>query len=225
MSYLDTQTTTTKSPIERYFEWNGSLGQPKFWNGSENELIKLPFNMILLGTRASVTGFDSDSNSRVYSNFINNTSTDELYVRNSNGIIAQGLWNDVKGTIGEKGKFSQNLFFVFTDASGENKLGMFTIKGSAMGAWIDFVKEDRNSLYTNVISLASVLDKKKGATKYKVPVFSVGTVVSDAQVQVAKEFAQVLNEYLSPTETVQEVTETAGVSLSVDDLDEDDLPF
>ncbi len=106
----------------------------------------------------------------------------------------------------------------------EGELINLSFKGAVVSAYSDFCKENSNKFEQKWIEINSVLDLKKGATKYSVPVFTMGkdfTPKEDAMiVEQAKILQAYMNDYVKQVEpVVSAVTEYNDVETELSDLD------
>ena len=217
MSRLSEPTSQqSNNPIQRYLEWHGSMGQPKHWNGNETELSKIPFSFLLIGVKASITGWNGATDSRIWSNYFT-SGNDIVTIRDGKGELVKGIWNEIKSDLPPDAHYTSNLFVLLLDGT----QAVFSIKKSTLGAWMDFMNENKLDLDKSVVTISNFIEKKKGATKYRVPVFTAKEGLDSELDEKADVYASLLDEYLGL------VPEKVYVEEVVADFDEvpDGLPF
>ena len=181
MSRADEFTSGAKSPVSKYLQWDSAERTFKYWNkeASKNEYIKIPANFVVLKEMATITGFHEPTQSGIYSNEVAavNLKTQELTVKTGKGlVIAKGIYGDIKPILATSGaKFATSVYALLN-----GELVCLKLAGSSFSAWYDFVAENRKQFLSNSIDILSVEDKKKGATKYTQPVFTLGKAIDDA---------------------------------------------
>ena len=102
------------------------------------------------------------------------------------------------------------------------QLGNLQLKGAALAEWSTFYNDNRNEIYDAAVEVTGSDARKKGSTKFKVPVFALKKVSEDTN-ETAKSLDTVLQNYLSGyllgqhLETKEQVSDTEIVN--------DNLPF
>lgn len=246
-------TENAVSPCSKYIEWSGSEGKFKYYNKEkkENVFIELPFYFLPLDQLSTVKGYDEKAGLGFYSNEIRNTKTDVLTVRNKNGVVMSGLYEQCKEKLASRGlDYVQSVYVAIKE--GKNYvLANLQLKGSALGPYIEFCKT--NKVNKIGVAVKKSLPMKKGATKYFEPVYEPMNVSEEANT-IAIELDRTLQEYLTPylaknsaTINVDKIDENQDNGLNniptlkkditmqstkVDDIDgflkidnDDDLPF
>lgn len=195
MSRADEFTSGAKSPVAKYLQWDSAERTFKFYNkeASKNEYIKMPINFVVLKEMATISGFHEPSQSGIYSNEVatTNLKTQELTVKTGKGItIAKGIYGDIKPTLATSGaKFAMSVYALLN-----GELVCLKLSGSSFSAWYDFVAENRKQFLTNSVEILSVEDKKKGATKYTQPVFTLGKdIQADVNAKAETAYAELVS--------------------------------
>lgn len=188
--------TQVNNPTKRFFKWKAGDGELTYWDSEVNEEITVerPFKFIVLDELSCVTGYYEPDNAGIYSNEVSNLAEQTITVRTKVGILGDGLYKDIKDVVkGKGGKYTRSLYIAtYID----NVLSIANIKlaGAAFGAWLDFTKQ--GSIYKNwTIIDTHTLEGKKGATKFKMPVF-VPELMEDVDRDEAIELDKELQEYL-----------------------------
>lgn len=191
----------SNNPAERWFQWKGSEGEFQWYNKEKkkNVSVDFPFTFLLLDQLSTVKGWHDSSNSAIYANEVRNMNEEEMVVKSfkRKTELARGLYPNIKQKVkAEGGRFNASLYVAFKNEDGELALGNVMLQGGALSAWMDLTEEAGDDIYSKavVVKKASKL-KKKGAVKYKDPVFSL-VDVSEETDQAATELDIKLQEYL-----------------------------
>jgi hypothetical protein len=188
------------NPATRWFEWNGELGNLRYYDKTLKKNIDVPakgFTFILLDQLGSVGGFNERSQSGITSNEVKDTRSDVLLVKSfKGGEIAHGLYKDIKDKVNAHGgKFKASCYIAFKDDNGELVLGNLGIKGGALTPWLDFTKENRAVLYDKGIQITGFTEHKKGKVDYRNPTFRL-IDISESTNAAAVELDKVLQAFL-----------------------------
>lgn len=189
--------TDISSPVTRSFEWSGSEGKIKYYDKDkgekgENVLISLPFSFLVLDRLAVITGFCEPDNSGYWSNEVRNTKTDKLVVRTKKGIVKEGIYKDIIGSL-KGAQYGQSLYIGYYDENKELKIGKLVLSGSAIGSWIEFCKG--KDIYKIAIKIDEAIPKKKGATNYFEPVYKAIEIKEETN-NAAIELDKIVQVYL-----------------------------
>lgn len=192
--------TELVNPASRFFDWSGSTGTVVYYNKDKGENIEvdMPFNFLVLEAVSQITG-GIDNGSKYegfWSNAVMNTKTQPFTVRSASGVVAQGLYEQIKGTPGIK--YMRGLYVMFFDEDKQPQIGYVRIKGAALTAWIEFTKAHRD-IYAGAFAITDSKKCKKGSTTYYEPVFKHFAKVSDeAEAQAIDLHKHLLTTYLEP---------------------------
>jgi len=161
----------SKSPIQKYISFSGSTGTFKYWDKDAKENVELEtIDVIVLDTRASVTGFNEGLGVGVSSNMVANTTKEELKVVSFNNgkpnVLAEGLYQDIKSDLSSfGGKFTTNLICLADVGDGMEMVNI-QLTGVALGSWIEFAAEHPNDAfydYAITIGKGGLSKREKGA--------------------------------------------------------------
>jgi hypothetical protein len=140
----------SKSPITKYISFSGSTGTFKYWDKNKKENVELDeISIILLDTRASITGFNENLGVGITSNMVVNTNKEELkvvsFVNGKPNVLAEGLYaDDVKPKLKNfGGKFTQNVICLADVGDGLEVVNL-QLTGVALGSWIELVSNHPN---------------------------------------------------------------------------------
>lgn len=191
--------TSPNNPTVRYFSWKGSQndGYLSWWDKEEEKEVKVEFPFVFLPLKklACITGFNSQQEENIYSNEVDNISTDVLNVKIGGTTIQQGLYGDIKDTIKAKGgKFTSSVYVAFKDENGDLQIGNIKFKGSSLGPWIDLQNSPANLSENAVVIKGAKLDDS-GGIHFKYPVMDTKAVSDETNAEADKLYEKLL-EYL-----------------------------
>jgi hypothetical protein len=171
-------TSGSNSPVKKYLSFKGSKGKVRYYdkNRAEDERdVELDsLDLIILDIKSSVSGFNEGSSSSISSNLLDPYATgrEEFVVKSkvngSYGVVAQGIWKDIKDEVSSiGGKFTTNLFALADLNDGEGyQIVKLELNGSALSPWIEFVGsfDNERDIYDNVITITKgqLQTRKKG---------------------------------------------------------------
>lgn len=166
----------SNSPVKKYLSFKGSKGKVRYYDKDkpedEREVEVDSLDLIVLDIKSSVSGFNEASSSSISSNLLDpyTTGTEEFEVKSkvngSYGVVAKGIWKDIKDEVYKLGgKFTTNLF-ALADLGNGYEIVKLELNGSALSPWIEFVGEfeNENEVYDNVITISKgqLQTRKKG---------------------------------------------------------------
>lgn len=180
--------TRTPNPALRFYDWTGSTGLMSYYDKEARKKIevKLPFTFLPISRLVTLKGYNDDTKTSYWSNEVKDIQKDPFLVQSVTGgagnkqirTVAQGLYKDIKPILDSLDiSYVESLYIGMKGASGL-ELCNFQIKGSAIGSWIQFCKD--NKIWEIAVKIASSIDKKKGAVKYKEPVYTPIVKITDA---------------------------------------------
>jgi len=208
--------TESKNPAKKFLEWKSNDKTFMFYNKEtqEKEMISLPLKLLVLKEMHTIKGFDEGANSGIYSNEVKLIGSEEITVRNfSGGMIAKGLYKDVKEQIRAKGgHYSKSIYAMLETGEIIN----IQLKGAAVQKWGEFTQKTRSRLTDEWITITGAEDRKKGAVKYTVPIFEFSGSLSDHQNDLADESYDNLESYMSDYKNQNEPTEDEIVADEVE---------
>ena len=189
-----TESNRVANPAKYRLDWSGKRGNFSYWNGESNQEVD-DLQFVLLDFAASVSGWDDNSESRIYSNFVKNTAEQELIVKESkNGkVLAKGLYADIKSS-----SFSYvSSLFALAKIDDEWELCQINLKKSSLGSWTEFRDGvDLKDIYGSVLNVGPSEELKKGSVKYRVPVFEMSEISSDLAEEADRVDSQVLQPFM-----------------------------
>lgn len=213
VSYYDRTSKENVSATTAAAQWNKE--------GSVQDID--PFEFIVLDVRSSATGWHQPSNSGIWSNEVENQGDTPLTVRTRDGVLAQGLWKDIRDTVtAAGGKFTSSVYIAYRDGDGW-QLGNLKIVGAALSAWIEFQDgKGRNFLTDNPgVAITGWTSRKNGATKFYSPIFD-SWVAGDADLAAAVALDETLQQFLSaPPAAASDEDSTPSGGYSAPPLDEE----
>ena len=214
-----TENTGSSNPCKYFIEWkNGSFS---YYDKVQEKTIDLghKITFMVLDSLSTVKGWDDKSTSSIYSNEVRSTVKDVLNVKSFKG-------GDLVSVIALGGRYVASIY-VATKIDGEVVMGNLQLKGAALQVWSDFNKENRDDILTKAVSVHAKEERKKGATKWEVPMFKIIDITEKSN-EEANALDVVLQDYLTEyfsgnkttsTETKTEVTEKNSlVSEEITDL-------
>ena len=229
------QPNTQQNPATIFYEWNAETGHVRYYDkeAKENVVVKLPFQFLLLDQVARIGGYSESQNAGFYSNEVKDITKEVLTVKtHGGGVVAQGLYSEIKDTIKSKGaKYVASLYIAVKE--GENLvIQNFQMKGAALGGWMDFCKEAKGDIWQKAIIIDGMVEGKKGKVTYQTPTFRLNEVSEDTNEQ-ATELDKELQRYLREkiNHETQEVSkgEAGGNAYSEPETPgedpDDELPF
>lgn len=192
--------TELVNPATRFFDWSGSTGHVVYYDKLEgvNVEVPFPFAFLVLEAVSQITGGIDNGNKYegFWSNAVMNTKTQPFTVRSASGVVAQGLYEHIKGHPGIK--YMRGLYVMFFDENKDPQIGYIRIKGAALTAWIEFTKSHKD-IYSGAFSFESAKKCKKGSTVYYEPVFKYHPKVSEESEAAAIDMHKhLLTTYLEP---------------------------
>lgn len=229
------------SPAIRFFEWKAEKGDFQYYDKEkkENIQVKLPFTFLVLDEVSQIGG-GTKVNGKFegyWSNAVKNLNSQILTVKSKQGIVAQGLYADLKERKGLH--YVKGLYIGFYDENKTLQIGYIKFQGSSLGAWFEFAKLHRDickGAFT-IKSRSEVIHGDKG--DYYTPVFVYKTEVTEdtetAAVELDKTVQAYLKAYFSQNGGEEEYTgtqvqaATAGGGdqevIEAEPVLDDDIPF
>jgi len=200
------------NPAELFIEWSGSKGKFYYYDKETDQNIYIDdmIYIVILDQLNTIRGYDSDSNSGIYSNEVRNLQTEIINVRSfKGGSIISGLYDQIKGK--HDGKFSKSVYAAYVTKKKDQyelKLINLQLYGSAIGAWIDAKIKIEDGKVIGLGASTEVL--KKGNTEYFAPVIkkfkSNADIMKDC-ILMDQKLQEYLDEYLKRNADDSEETE------------------
>ncbi len=236
------------NPVKKFLHWKSNEKCFEYYDKDAQEKVKveLPLKLLFLEHYHTIKGWSDSADSGIWSNEVYRTSTDVLEVKNAKGVIAKGIYKDIKTEVRNAGGVYHRSIYCMTD---KGEIINLQLKGSAVGGlkaevskskeavlgWSDFYSGDR---YKGIKGVSHLLDNqffeikeckegKKGAVVFSVPNYSVGDVLTKKESKMADECTAVLqkymDEYFSEDNPEDVVVEAEEVAVESEDIDK--LPF
>jgi len=182
------------NPCQKWYEWSGKNGNLKNYDKGTDKTIETeaPFNFVLLDEFSTVKGWHDASQSGIWSNEVKNTGKSILKVSAyKGGVLAEGLYKDIKDKVNTLGgSYVKNLYIT----TGDGTISSLNLKGAALSAWMDFVKENKG-IYDKAITISGATEAKKGSVTYQTPNFELVEVTKE-QEESAVELDKKLQEFV-----------------------------
>jgi len=227
--------TEVVNPAKRFIEWKGSKGIFSYYDKEKEENVEmpLPFTFIVLDTLSTIKGYSDSAGSGFWSNEVRNTTKDKMTLRNKDGVVAEGLYQEIKGHRDATGaKYSQSVYIAYFEGK-DLVIGNIQIMGAALNAWIDF--RGGNDIMKGAVTVKDKVEGKKGATVYQIPVFEMKELSAETEakaIELDKELQSYLSEYLGGSYTKEQEDAMHGeeeekklAAVEPKSLIDDGLPF
>lgn len=152
-----------------------------------NVKLQLPLKVQFLEHFSTVQGWSDSNGCSIYANSVVYLNTQPFTVKLAKGgkILAEGLYNDIKGVVnGSGGKFSKAIYAI--DNQGRTICIIF--KGAALASYSAFMdKVNPEQLENRWLVISDFEKKKKGSIKYTTPVFELGDTFTSDEFKLADE--------------------------------------
>lgn len=184
------------NPTSKYLEWKSNDKSFSYYDkeAGENVKVELPLKFLFLQNYHTVKGWNDASESGIYSNEVFYIGSEPMTVRSfKGGVIAEGLYKDIKPTItAAGGKYNRSIYVMLEDGTVAN----ISLKGSGVRQWSDFMEANKNIIDNQWIEVLTSNDEKKGSIKYSTPEFTVGANLTKQDSAKADDVAAELKNYL-----------------------------
>ena len=184
------------NPTSKHLEWKSNDKSFSYYDKSagENVKVELPLKFLFLQNYHTVKGWNDASESGIYSNEVFYIGSEPMTVRSfKGGVIAEGLYKDIKPTItAAGGKYNRSIYVMLEDGTVAN----ISLKGSGVRQWSDFMEANKNTIDNQWIEVLTSNDEKKGSIKYSTPEFTVGANLTKQDSAKADDVAAELKTYL-----------------------------
>lgn len=187
-----------ENPCKRFYEWKGDKGIFQYYDKDKEENVPLetPVYFVVLDQLSTIKGYSDQYQCGIYSNEVHSVVKEPLKVKSfKGGFSATGLYSDIKGEIiSAGGKFAKSIYCMKIDQQGDHELVNFQLVGAALSSWFEFNKIF--NAQTNVFGLmGDFYEDKKGAVKFRVPIFKKFEIKSEL-IRPAMEMDEQLQNYL-----------------------------
>ncbi len=208
-----TETSKSSNPTSKYLDWKSNDKAFEYYDKNAGEKVKvgLPLKFVFLQHYHTVKGWNDSSESGIYSNEVFYIGSEPMTVRSfKGGVIAEGLYKDIKPTITNAGgKYHRSVYVMLEDGT----LANISMKGAVVREWSEFMEENKNLVDGQWIEVNSAKDQKKGSIKYSTPEFTMGSNLTAKQSSQADVVASQLKEYLDGYFNKEEAVEVEDVEL------------
>ena len=198
-----------KIPVKYWLSFKANTGKFAYWNGEETVEVD-NLKVVLLDTKASITGWSDAQSAKVWSNYAQSTKSENLDVMVGNKKVLSGLYADIKKEVEDLGgHFTQNLFCIVDLGEGW-EIGCVQLSKSALGSYSEFTSGMKyGELFSKVLEMSKGDQQKSGGVKY----FALKLETSDLGddlANLADEKDLVLQAYFNPKqESDQEQSDSA----------------
>jgi len=192
------------NPAQKWLEWKSEKKCFEYYDkeASKKVEVKLPFKFLTLKEMHVVKGWEDNSQSGITSNEVSYIGTQPLKVRSfKGGEIAEGLYRDIKLRVKDHGGYYVKSIYVMTE---EGEIWNVQLKGSAVQEWGEFTKKSKSRLPDEWVVVEGADERKKGATKYHVPVFKYATSLSKDEDSKAEKVYATLKMYMDNYQAIKE---------------------
>ncbi|MEX0939756.1 MAG: hypothetical protein WDZ41_00170, partial [Candidatus Babeliales bacterium] len=225
MSWIERPERKSQNPAKKFLEWKSDKKCFVYYDkeAKENVEVALPFNFVILEHYHTVKGWHDKSESGIYSNEVFAIGSDEVEVKAfKGGLIAKGLYKEIKGQIKDAGAhYSRSIYAVTKDLEIVN----IQLKGSGVSAYSDFINDfGDNNFDKHWVKISEAKELKKGKVNYSIPVFEKGQAIKDKS--KLKPFAEELGEYMAEyLHGTPPNRDNSAVDKYEAEKDDDDLAF
>lgn len=226
MGFLDRPERENVNPAKKWLEWKGSKDQGffQYYDKDEGENIEVKDKMrfLVLEEFHAVGGWSDDEESGIYSNEVLFIGKEPLKVKTYSGKeIAEGLYKEIRNTVSDAGgKYKKKIYAVMN-----GEIVVIELHGAATQSWGDFTKKDHRRLKEEWVTVEKVEERKKGAIKYKVPIFQFDKSMSDEELAEVTELAQPLIEYLEGKNGSTEQTSASDIEVKAEEVIPEEIPM
>jgi len=222
---LNTSEGKTSNPATKFLQWKSNDKCFAYYDKEkgENVQVPLPFKFQFLEHFSTIKGWNDATETGIYSNEIMFTSKEELDVKTFKGVeIAKGLYKDIRSKVRDAGdKYHRSVYVLNEDGNIVN----IQMKGAVVSAYSVFmdgdsktgIKGHKHLIENNWVVVNKFQELKKGATKYSVPIFEVGSVFTDSEFKLANEKYKEIENYFDNCKGKADVNTV--------EVDDDDLDF
>lgn len=186
----------SSNPTAKFMEWKSLDKNFSYYDKSAEENVKvgLPLKFVFLQHYHTVKGWNDASQSGIYSNEVYYIGSEPMTVRAfKGGVIAEGLYKDIKPAIDNAGgKYHRSVYVMLEDGSIAN----LSFKGAVVREWSEFMKHSGNLVDAQWIESNDAVDHKKGSINYSTPNFKMGSNLSKKDEALADKAAQTLKVHL-----------------------------
>ena len=219
----------TKNPAVRTLEWRGSEGHWKWYDKEKKEKMKqVGLRIAVLDELSGVGGYSDAHQCNFFSNEVHSTKREPLTVKffPAKGKLAvhgTGLYEDLKANLPAGIGYVKVVYALDLDTGDIIRLAL---SGSATPAWINMTVDKHGAVIQ-----AETEDGKKGAVKFKIPIFTGADLSADEEqkaIEADKRVQNYLDEQKARTGIEAEAADDGnqqGPPLTEPPAESDDIPF
>lgn len=203
-------TTNEPNPATRWYAWDGANGNVRYYDKEavdpktqENGMtvaVRDGFTFILLDETSTIKGWNDADKCGIGSNEVRDTRNETMTVRLFNErrtVIASGAYQQIRERVlASGGHFTSTCYIAGKEPSGALAISALQIKGAALSEWMEFKRKNRKAVYEQAVQIKGFKEGKKGAIKYRVPVFHLKPLSTETNA-AAMELDKQLQEYLT----------------------------
>jgi len=221
LQWKSTQDANDKINGGAFFYWDKNKGEK-----GENVMVDIPFKFALISDDAvCFKGYSEKRKQGVYSNEVIKPQH-EVKIKSKEGVLMTFLLKDYKDNKdaieGLGAKYTKSVYIAVHTGT-EWELWNLQLNGAALSGatdrenpkeeekfhgWFGFTKGFKSKLYTNYIEIKDFELKKKGATKFTIPLYSVGEAIADEDMEILNGLTTALNDwhkyYFNKPEEIEE---------------------
>lgn len=193
---------TLTNPAKHFFEWKGGEGKLQYYDKEkkENVTVPLPFEFIPVDQLYTITGYNKMAKASYYSNEVRSSVKEEFIVKVKGQTVFTGLYKNDQGIpqVPKGAGFTTSIYIVHKTKSGEYILGNLKANGSALGAWIEFNKDNIVGNGKVIMTRGAVQESPVG--QFYPPEFKYESLTKEdyyAANEADKQLQIYLNQYLS----------------------------
>jgi len=210
-----------KNPAKKFISYRG--GEFSYYDKGKSESVKvqLPITFTVIDELATVKGWSDEHGGGIVSNEVHKVWQDELDIgvfkkdgdKRKRISLFKGMYSPNKEMLKSLGcKYTSSVY-----AEMDGELVNFQFQGAALGSWI-------GTNQSGTFTVSESEDKKKGAVKYKVPVFEQTDQSQDQEVviKLSQDLALYLSDYMEKEDVKEDTKEDTKEE---DGVKVEDLPF
>lgn len=208
----ETSSNKRKSPVKFWLTFKADSGKVAYTRKNESgeyeDVLLDELDFVLMDSRASISGWNDESSSKIYSNYVKYTKEEKFQVRSKKGVLVEGIYSDIKDKVmAFGGKFCTNLF-VLAKIDGVFEPSVLQLSKTSQAAWSKFTEDKRLSdLYKVMVKIVKGEEAKKGKIKFVYPAFETLEVEKDVSAMADDFDKQELQPYLCGDEPEKEEKE------------------
>lgn len=211
MARLERPQSKSSNPATMFLEYKSVEKCFEYYDKEKAQKVQInaPLKFLFLEHYHVIKGWHDPTQKGIISNEVYAISKEPLKVKTFGGLeLAEGLYSNIK----EKVKLSGGVYYRSIYIMLENgTIANFQLKGAVVGGvskdfsidktdiegYSDFYNKNKILLDNQWIEINTFKDAKKGATKYSIPIFEIGSHISNLDNQNAENCAKILQDYVN----------------------------